>query len=446
MTVRLTSEIHRCRMIPRANNLVRYDHDDQHHRHRTAAPAPIDVDLLFLVNQAAFALTAEMTSALTDIAITPREFCVLSHALKGELTQIKLAELSALDKTTMVVALDKLEKARPGRTSTVAYRPPVRGPEETIPWRGWAGPWTGTYVTAMEGSLCVPFIARWLGKVPADRVSDEMVHIVDLLPTFAKIGARRSNRPRHRRDRFPAWQTGEVGARAVSGFSSHRQQRPRPLRDEMAQLQNAWQERQYDPLQKLVVPHLIDLYDNQQERPEETTGESAAATHAWVAQAMFGYLSAFRASLNTYPPIAPDTPDPMRRRRIDEWLAGAARSRVHKQSRRKWRPRTKRQDADRGHSQPARRVKGAQPALRRRSQRSSPRPNPQQPRRTRLRTPMGRRQAQASRCPPTIGRHLRSRTATISSRRARGSGMTRRGPERSGSLRFSQRESLAAAR
>jgi DNA-binding MarR family transcriptional regulator len=73
--------------------------------------APIDVDLLFLVNQAAFALTAEMTSALADIAITPRDFCVLSHALKGDLTQIKLAELSALDKTTMVVTLDKLEKA-----------------------------------------------------------------------------------------------------------------------------------------------------------------------------------------------------------------------------------------------------------------------------------------------------------------------------------------------
>jgi DNA-binding MarR family transcriptional regulator len=77
----------------------------------SATQAPIDVDLLFLVNQAAFALTAEMTSALADIAITPREFCVLSHALKGDLTQIKLAELSALDKTTMVVTLDKLEKA-----------------------------------------------------------------------------------------------------------------------------------------------------------------------------------------------------------------------------------------------------------------------------------------------------------------------------------------------
>jgi DNA-binding MarR family transcriptional regulator len=77
------------------------------------APAinPIDVDLLFLVNQAGFALAAEMTGALAGVGITPREFCVLSHALKGDATQIQLAELSALDKTTMVATLDRLEKA-----------------------------------------------------------------------------------------------------------------------------------------------------------------------------------------------------------------------------------------------------------------------------------------------------------------------------------------------
>ena len=73
--------------------------------------APIDADLLFLVNQAGFALTAEMTAALAAVGISPREFCVLSHALKGETTQIRLAELAALDKTTMVVTLDRLEKA-----------------------------------------------------------------------------------------------------------------------------------------------------------------------------------------------------------------------------------------------------------------------------------------------------------------------------------------------
>src|SRR6476469_10357709 len=98
-------------MIPSRNNPV-YDVNMTTDPTTAALPvADIDVDLLFLVNQAAFALTAEMTSALADIAITPRDFCVLSHALKGEMTQIRLAELAALDKTTMVVTLDKLENA-----------------------------------------------------------------------------------------------------------------------------------------------------------------------------------------------------------------------------------------------------------------------------------------------------------------------------------------------
>ena len=43
-------------------------------------------------------------------------------------------------------------------------------------------------MTAMEGSLRVPFIIRWPGKVPAGRVSNEMVHITDLYTTLAKLG------------------------------------------------------------------------------------------------------------------------------------------------------------------------------------------------------------------------------------------------------------------
>lgn len=37
------------------------------------------------------------------------------------------------------------------------------------------------------GSLRVPFLIRWPGKVPAERVSNEMMHAVDLLPTLASI-------------------------------------------------------------------------------------------------------------------------------------------------------------------------------------------------------------------------------------------------------------------
>jgi arylsulfatase A-like enzyme len=62
------------------------------------------------------------------------------------------------------------------------------GPEDTMPWRGWAGPWSGTYVTAMEGSLRVPFIIRWPGKIPAGRTSNEMLHETDMFTTLAKLG------------------------------------------------------------------------------------------------------------------------------------------------------------------------------------------------------------------------------------------------------------------
>ena len=54
-------------------------------------------------------------------------------------------------------------------------------------WAGWSGPWRGTYFTALEGSLRVPFIIRWPGKIPAGGVSNEIVHEMDLFTTFAGI-------------------------------------------------------------------------------------------------------------------------------------------------------------------------------------------------------------------------------------------------------------------
>ncbi len=62
------------------------------------------------------------------------------------------------------------------------------GPEGTHPWEGDSGPWRGTYFTAMEASLRAPFIVRWPGKIPAGRVSNEIVHIVDMFPTLARVG------------------------------------------------------------------------------------------------------------------------------------------------------------------------------------------------------------------------------------------------------------------
>ena len=52
----------------------------------------------------------EMTAALEDLGLSPRARCVLTTALQGELTQIEIARLIGVDKTTMVVTLDELER------------------------------------------------------------------------------------------------------------------------------------------------------------------------------------------------------------------------------------------------------------------------------------------------------------------------------------------------
>jgi MarR family transcriptional regulator, transcriptional regulator for hemolysin len=69
------------------------------------------IDLSFLLNHTSHVLATRMTAAFAEIGITPRDYCVLAHAMSGEYTQIELAKLSDLDKTTMLNTLDELERA-----------------------------------------------------------------------------------------------------------------------------------------------------------------------------------------------------------------------------------------------------------------------------------------------------------------------------------------------
>lgn len=76
------------------------------------APAPVmTTDISYLLQHTAHVLTTRMTAALAEIDMTPRAHCVLAHALQAERTQAQIAELSDLDKTTMVVTVDQLERA-----------------------------------------------------------------------------------------------------------------------------------------------------------------------------------------------------------------------------------------------------------------------------------------------------------------------------------------------
>jgi MarR family transcriptional regulator, transcriptional regulator for hemolysin len=68
-------------------------------------------DLAWLLATVSHALTTELTAALEGLSVTPRAYCVLNTAMRGEYTQTALAQALALDKTTMVVTIDALERA-----------------------------------------------------------------------------------------------------------------------------------------------------------------------------------------------------------------------------------------------------------------------------------------------------------------------------------------------
>jgi DNA-binding MarR family transcriptional regulator len=73
------------------------------------APERTVRDVTGLLNQAGHLLSNRLAAALAEVDLTPRMQCVLVHALEEERTQIQIAALSDLDKTTMVSTVDELE-------------------------------------------------------------------------------------------------------------------------------------------------------------------------------------------------------------------------------------------------------------------------------------------------------------------------------------------------
>jgi MarR family transcriptional regulator, transcriptional regulator for hemolysin len=74
-------------------------------------PERPEQNLGWLLATVSHAFTTELTAALEAASVTPRAHCVLTTALRGEYSQTALAHAIGLDKTTMVVTIDALERA-----------------------------------------------------------------------------------------------------------------------------------------------------------------------------------------------------------------------------------------------------------------------------------------------------------------------------------------------
>jgi arylsulfatase A-like enzyme len=202
--------------------------------------------------------------------------------------------------------LDAIDELRI-RDNTIVVFTSDNGPEATWPWQGTSGPWRGYYFTHMEGSLRVPFIIRWPGKIPASRVSNEIVHEVDTFTTFAKIAG--ASVPQDR----PIDGADQTDFLLGKSEKSNREGFPVFVADRLEAVKwRNWKIDFYDeqrdwwtPPTKLGTPKAFDLITDPKEEYPAT-----GIQNTWSAGPAMKIVAEFEQSLKKYPPIAPGAPDP----------------------------------------------------------------------------------------------------------------------------------------
>ena len=188
------------------------------------------------------------------------------------------------------------------------------GPEMAPGHQGWAGPWSGTYFTAKEGSLRVPYIMRWPGRVPAGAISNEIVHEFDLFTTFARFTGAKVPRDRiidgvdhsdfflgksdkSARDAFVVYVGEEIFGVKWRNWKM--------LTKEFVDANGL------NPVIEHKVPAFYNLYADPRELHPWTQD---APGNFWVRWPMADIMVEHLNSLEKEPPIAPGTPDPYKPR------------------------------------------------------------------------------------------------------------------------------------
>jgi len=191
------------------------------------------------------------------------------------------------------------------KDNTIVIFTSDNGPEATHPWEGDGGPWRGTYFTAMEASLRAPFTIRWPGKIPAGRVSNEIVHIVDLFTTLAHLaGAEVPNdRPIDGVDQTDFF-LGKQENSNREGFPAYVADRLQAVKWRNWKMHLIWQVNMYDAPQKLPLPKIINLLTDLKEERD------VLIENGWVTYPMMKIMNDFEESLKKFPPIKMGTPDP----------------------------------------------------------------------------------------------------------------------------------------
>ena len=194
------------------------------------------------------------------------------------------------------------------RDNTIVIWTSDNGPEEAEGWHGTAGFWRGHYFTALEGSLRTSFLIRWPDKIPAGTVSNEIVHLVDMLPTFARVAGYEVPQDRiidgvdqldfflgkqaaSNREGFPVFNGDELFAYKWKNWKVH----------------FVKMDSMFGSPARLNFPQLHNLISDPKEKYPVDKVDVAAV---WVFPVIAEKVVAFQQSLAAEPPIKLGTPDP----------------------------------------------------------------------------------------------------------------------------------------
>ena len=205
-------------------------------------------------------------------------------------------DLGIRDNTLFIFTADNGPEALPEGSNTPSV-------DYFIP--GSPGPWRGSLFTGYEGSLRVPFAARWPNKIPSGSASDEIVHEMDLFPTFAKIAGGKvpddriidgvdqsdfllGKQEKSNREALIVYMGNDIYGVKWRNWKIHFKE----------------QDNIVSRVNEYGVPRIYNLHKD----PGET--QNLLYPETWVPKAAMGQLSAHAASLSQEPPIKPGTPDP----------------------------------------------------------------------------------------------------------------------------------------
>ena len=198
-------------------------------------------------------------------------------------------------------AIDRLGISR----NTIVMWCTDNGAEQRRPWRGSSGPWSGFYNTVMEGGIRTPCLIRWPGRIPAGRVSNEIVHELDIFPTLAAAAGADvvpADRAFDGVNQLPFLEGRQPkSSRASVLYFTGTQVRAVKWHD--WKFHYAFQPEAGGP----TVPPLMRLFHLLSDPREETDIKDA---NPWAQSVMDKLVAEFTATTERYPHVPPNAPDP----------------------------------------------------------------------------------------------------------------------------------------